>query len=103
MEHTKDIATFSIYGIGDRNFLKTTVYNPNLTIRFVSNNVTEHYLYFIFHESDTDNKFLKMTPDAFFLDYDNVLLLEQVLQEKDFVTKTSEGLENLRKNDALFQ
>ena len=44
-----------------------------------------------------------MTPDAFFLDYDNVILLEQVLQEKDFVTKTSEGLENLRKNDALFQ
>ena len=103
VEHTKDIATFPVYAVVDRNFLKTTVYNPNLTIRFVSNNVTEHYLYFIFHESDTDNKFLKMTPDAFFLDYDNVLLLEQVLQEKDFVTKTSEGLESLRKNDALFQ
>ena len=103
VEHTKDISTFSIYGIGDRNFLKTTVYDPNLTIRFASADPENHFLYFVFHETATDNEFLKMTPDAFFLDYDNVLLLEQVLQEKNFITKTSEGLENLRKNDALFQ
>ena len=103
VEHTKDIVTFSISAVGDLNFLKTTVDNPNLTIRFASVDPKNHFLYFVFHEATTDNEFLKMTPDAFFLDYDNVILLEQVLQEKDFVTKTSEGLENLRKNDALFQ
>ena len=43
--------------------------------------------------------FLKMNPGSFFLDYENVVFLEQVLQENNIL----EGLENQRKNDALFQ
>ena len=99
VEHAKDIAVFPVYAVVDRNFLKTTVYYPNLTIHFVSNSIAEHYLYFIFHEAPTDNIFLKMNPGSFFLDYENVILLEQMLQEDNIL----EGLENLRKNDALFQ
>ena len=99
VEHAKDIAVFPIHAVVDRNFLKTTVYNPNLTIHFVSNSMTEHFLYFFFHEAPTDNMFLKMSPGSFFLDYENVVLLEQVLQENTLL----EGLENLRKNDILFQ
>ena len=99
VEHAKDIAIFPIHAVVDRNFLKTTVYNPNLTIHFVSNSTTEHFLYFFFHESPTDNMFLKMNPGSFFLDYENVVFLEQVLQENNIL----EGLENQRKNDALFQ
>lgn len=103
VEYAKDIATFPIYAVVDNNFLKKTVYNPNLTLRFGSSDSSNHFLFFVFPELDTDNMFIKMTPDTFSLDYANVVVLEKILQETNIVTKTSEGIELQKKNDALFQ
>ena len=102
VQHIKDIAHFPISGAINFN-ADTIAYDPNLTIRFASNSTIDHFLVFIFHETATDNGFVKMRPNAFFLDYENVVELEKLLQENNFVTKTSEGLERKRKKDALFQ
>ena len=102
VEHIKNIATFPI--TGSINFNTDTIaYDPNVTIRFASNSIEDHFLVFIFHKTDTNNEFIKMRPNGFFLDYDNVLALEKLLQENNFVTKTEIGLERKRKKDALFQ
>ncbi len=102
VEHIKNIVSFPISGVIEFNS-NTVAYDPDLTIRFASNSITDHFLVFIFHETTTGNKFAKMIPSAFFLDYESVLLLEKLLQENYFVSKTLEGLENKRKKDALFQ
>ena len=75
VEHTKDIATFSITAVADTESDRQAD-NPNLTIRFVSNSVTDHVLFFIFYETSTKNIFVKMKPDDFSLDYKNAVLLE---------------------------
>ena len=102
VEHIKNIASFPISGVIDFN-TDMVAYDPNVTIRFASNSITDHFLVFIFHKTLINNKLSQIKPDGFFLDYENVLLLEELLQEDNFVTKTSEGLERKRKKDALFQ
>ena len=102
VEHIKNIVTFPVSGVINFN-AETIAYDPNVTIRFASNSITDHFLVFIFHKILTRNKLAKIKPDGFFLDYDNVVALEKLLQEDNFVTKTSEGLERKRKKEALFQ
>ena len=102
VEHIKNIVTFPVSGMINFN-AETIAYDPNVTIRFASNSITDHFLVFIFHKTLTRNKLAKIKPDGFFLDYDNVVALEKLLQEDNFVTKTSEGLERKRKKEALFQ
>ena len=102
VEHIKNIVTFPVSGVINFN-AETIAYDPNVTIRFASNSITDHFLVFIFHKTVTNNKSVEIKPDGFFLDYDNVVALEKLLQEDDFVTKTSEGLKRKRKKNALFQ
>ncbi|MGL5956241.1 MAG: hypothetical protein ACRC0X_06500 [Brevinema sp.] len=101
VEHTKDIVTITFNTIVDNTLVQGRVRNPKVTVRFVSGDLQNHFLYFVFHEARAKNLFLGINPDPFFLDYQTVLQLETLLN--DLERKTKQKLSSQQEKDALFQ